>query len=80
VDVPFDVIGVLFRRGFGASSAGTVAFSFIHTNDMPVFFAGFLAILLHFSGFLFAAKCVKRRTESDRTLTIKSRLFSCESP
>jgi hypothetical protein len=37
VDVPFGVIGVLFRRGLPASSAGTVAFSFIHTNDMPVF-------------------------------------------
>jgi hypothetical protein len=37
VDVPFDVIGVLFRRGFAASSALSVAFSFIHTNDMPVF-------------------------------------------
>jgi hypothetical protein len=80
VDVPFAAIDVLFRRGLGASSAGTVAFSFIHTNDMPVSFAVFLAVVRRISGFLFAAKCVKRRTESDRTLTIKSRLFSCESP
>jgi hypothetical protein len=36
-DVPFGVIGVLFRRGFAASSASSVAFSFIHTNDMPDF-------------------------------------------
>jgi hypothetical protein len=33
--VPFNVIGVPFRRGVAASSVRTVAFSFIHTNDMP---------------------------------------------
>jgi hypothetical protein len=69
VDVPFGAIDVLFRRASGASSAGTVAFSFIHTNDMPVsgrFFAGFFAAVRPISGFLFAAKCVKRRTEADR--------------
>jgi hypothetical protein len=36
-DVPFGVIGVLFWRGQAASSAQSVSFSFIHTNDMPVF-------------------------------------------
>jgi uncharacterized protein YbaA (DUF1428 family) len=36
-DVPFGVIGVPFRRGQAASSASSVSFSFIHTNDMPVF-------------------------------------------
>jgi hypothetical protein len=36
-DVPFGVIGVPFQRGRAASSAGSVSFSFIHTNDMPVF-------------------------------------------
>jgi hypothetical protein len=36
-----------------ASSAGSVSFSFIHTNDMPAFL---------FSGFLFAPKCFKTRT------------------
>jgi hypothetical protein len=69
VDVPFGAIDVLFRRASGASSAGTVAFSFIHTKDMPVFcrfLAGFFAVCRRFSGFLFAAKCVKRRTETDR--------------
>jgi hypothetical protein len=42
--VPFGIIGVLFQRDFGpvwgqsaASSAGSVSFSFIHTNDMPLF-------------------------------------------
>jgi hypothetical protein len=34
---------VLFRRARAASSAGSVSFSFIHTNDMPLSFAGFLA-------------------------------------
>jgi hypothetical protein len=37
--VPFKVIGVPFRREAAASSARSVAFSFIHTNDMPGFFA-----------------------------------------
>jgi hypothetical protein len=37
--VPFKVIGVPFRREAGASSARSVAFSFIHTNDMPAFCA-----------------------------------------
>jgi hypothetical protein len=36
-DVPFDVIGVPFWRSLEASSAGSVAFPFIHTNDMPLF-------------------------------------------
>jgi hypothetical protein len=36
-DVPFTVIGVSFRRGGAASSAGSVSFSFIHSNDMPFF-------------------------------------------
>src|SRR5436190_9724423 len=36
-DVPLIVITVLFRRGEGASSAGSVAFSFIHTNGVPLF-------------------------------------------
>jgi uncharacterized protein YbaA (DUF1428 family) len=35
-DVPFGVIGVPFRRGVAASSAESVSFSFIHTNDMPI--------------------------------------------
>jgi hypothetical protein len=35
-DVPFTVINVSFRRGKPASSARSVSFSFIHTNDMPV--------------------------------------------
>jgi hypothetical protein len=54
-DVPFTVIGVLFRPAAAALSAGSVAFPFIHTNDMPVSFA--------FSGFPFADKCFKRRTQ-----------------
>src|SRR6185295_6220389 len=33
--VPFKVIDVPFRRDVAASSARSVAFSFIHTNDMP---------------------------------------------
>jgi hypothetical protein len=36
-DVPFGVIGVPFRRGQAASSASSVSFSFIHTDDMPGF-------------------------------------------
>jgi hypothetical protein len=36
-DVPFGVIGVPFRRLVAASSAESVSFSFIHTNDMPLF-------------------------------------------
>src|ERR1700727_739872 len=36
-DVPFGVIGVPFRRRKAASSVRSVAFSFIHTNDMPLF-------------------------------------------
>jgi lactate dehydrogenase-like 2-hydroxyacid dehydrogenase len=66
-----------------ASSAGSVSFSFIHTKDMPVFacfFAGScrftLPIFGAFSGFPFAAKCFKRRTEFERPLTINNRLFS----
>jgi hypothetical protein len=35
--VPFAAIGVPFRRARPASSAGSVSFSFIHTNDMPLF-------------------------------------------
>jgi hypothetical protein len=34
-NVPFGVIGVLFRARPAASSAGSVSFSFIHSNDMP---------------------------------------------
>jgi hypothetical protein len=34
--VPFNVIGVPFRRDVAASSAPSVAFSFIHTKHMPV--------------------------------------------
>jgi hypothetical protein len=58
-DVPFGVIGVPFRRGGPASSAGSVSISFIHTNDMPV------SML---SGFLFAGSCAKTRRHW--TLTI----------
>ena len=48
-DVPFTVIGVSFRRGMTRHHRpDPVAFSFIHTNDMPVF-----RVL---SGFPFAAK------------------------
>jgi hypothetical protein len=36
-DVPFAAIGVLFRRDIATSSAGSVSFSFIHTNVMPLF-------------------------------------------
>jgi hypothetical protein len=42
-DVPLTVIGVSFRRGMAASSAESVSFSFIHSNDVPVSLA--------FSGF-----------------------------
>jgi hypothetical protein len=35
-DVPFTFIGVPFRREAAASSAGSVSFSFIHTNVMPL--------------------------------------------
>jgi hypothetical protein len=35
-DVPFGVMAVLFRRAKAASSAGSVSFSFIHSNDVPV--------------------------------------------
>jgi hypothetical protein len=62
VDVPFGVIGVLLRRFGGSSSAGSVSFSFIHTNDMPVS-CRFLADFRRFSAFLFADKCFKRRTD-----------------
>jgi hypothetical protein len=51
VDVPFTVIGVSFRRGMAASSAESVSFSFIHSNDVPV--------SAPFCGFPFAAKCFK---------------------
>jgi hypothetical protein len=37
--VPFKVIGVPFRRDAAASSARSVAFSFIHTKGMPVTYA-----------------------------------------
>jgi hypothetical protein len=40
-DVPFGVMDVLFRRARVASSAGSVSFSFIHSNDMPVSLPGF---------------------------------------
>jgi hypothetical protein len=56
--VPFKVIGVPFRRGVAASSARYVAFSFIHTNDMPAYRA--------FSGFPFAEKCSKTPINRDR--------------
>jgi hypothetical protein len=86
-DVPFGVMGVLFRRANAASSAGSVAFSFIHTNGMPVLcrflwrlVADFFAVFPRISGFLFAAKCFKRRAETEASLTIKNRLFSCELP
>jgi hypothetical protein len=36
-NVPFGVMVVLFWPVGAASSARSVAFSFIHTNDMPVF-------------------------------------------
>jgi hypothetical protein len=55
--VPFKVIGVPFRRGATASSARYVAFSFIHTNDMPGSSA--------FSGFPFAEKCSKTPANRD---------------
>jgi hypothetical protein len=71
-DLPFKVIGVPFRRGVTASSARSVAFSFIHTNDMPAFRV--------FSGFPFAEKCSKTPANSGLALTIKYGLFSCESP
>jgi hypothetical protein len=77
--VPFGVMDVLFRRAKAASSAGSVSFSFIHSNDVPVS-CRFLCHLSVFSGFLFAAKCFKRRADSERPLTIKDRLFSCELP
>ncbi|MBX9651480.1 MAG: hypothetical protein K2X57_30945 [Xanthobacteraceae bacterium] len=54
-DVPFSVIIVSFRTAAAALSAGSVSFPFIHTKDMPVSFA--------FSGFPFADKCFKRRTQ-----------------
>jgi hypothetical protein len=44
VDVPFTVIGVSFRRGMAASSAQSVSFSFIHSNDVPVFTSSTLVI------------------------------------
>jgi hypothetical protein len=74
---------VLFRRAKAASWAGSVSFSFIHSNDMPVslpYSRRFLCRFAAFSGFLFAAKCFKRRAQSGRPLTIKDRLFSCELP
>jgi hypothetical protein len=68
-DVPFKVIGVPFRRGAAASSARSVAFFFIHTNDMPAFLA--------FSGFPLAEKCSKTPKNSGSALTI-TRAFSSE--
>jgi hypothetical protein len=60
--VPFEVIGVPFRRDAAASSARSVAFSFTHTNDMPGYFA--------FSSFPFAEKCSKTPAKSGLALTI----------
>jgi hypothetical protein len=64
------VISVPFRRGAAASSARSVAFSFIHTKGMPGYF--------RFSGFPFAEKCSKTPAKSGLALTIKYGLFSCE--
>jgi hypothetical protein len=61
--VPFKVIGVPFRRDAAASSARSVAFSFIHTNVMPGYF--------RFSGFPFDEKCSKTPAKSRSALTIK---------
>jgi hypothetical protein len=47
---------VLFRRAFGASSAGSVAIRFIHTNDMPR--------LPAFCRFLLPGKCSKTLTDA----------------
>jgi hypothetical protein len=58
-DVPFGVIGVPFRRGVAASSAESVSFSFIHSNDMPV--------LRKPSSFPFAGKCFKTLTKFGRS-------------
>jgi hypothetical protein len=52
-----------------ASSARSVAFSFIHTNDMPGLSA--------FSGFPFTEKCSKTARKSGLALTI-TRAFSSE--
>jgi hypothetical protein len=54
-DVPFTVIGVSFRRGMAASSAESVSFSFIHSNDVPV--------SASFSGFPSGSKCSKTRPQ-----------------
>jgi hypothetical protein len=63
------VIGVPLRCDVAASSARSVAFSFIHTNDMPAYLA--------FSGFPLAEKCSKTPTNSGLALTI-NRAFSSE--
>src|SRR5450631_2630252 len=64
--VPFGVIGVPFRRGRAASSAPSVSFSFIHTNDMPV---------LRTLPFPLSRKCFKTAPKSGLALTITGRLF-----
>jgi hypothetical protein len=71
-DVPFTVIGVSFRRGMAASSAESVSFSFIHSNDVPV-------------SHPFAVSPLRQnalRPGHNRAiaLTIIDRLFSCELP
>jgi hypothetical protein len=49
------LFGAVLAQG-AASSAVSVSFSFIHTNDMPA---------AAFSGFLSASKCFKTRPTTD---------------
>src|SRR6266480_2634375 len=74
-DVPSGVIGVPFRRGVAASSAGSVAFSFIHTNDMPVFLPVFLPVFGHVPGFPFVGKCFKTPTKSEIEINHERQVF-----
>jgi hypothetical protein len=72
VDVPLPVIGVSFRRGMAASSAESVSFSFIHSNDVPV--------SVPFPVSPKAQNALRPAHNRCVALTIIDRLFSCELP
>jgi hypothetical protein len=71
-DVPLTVIGVSFRCGMAGSSAESVSFSFIHSNDVPV--------SVSFPVSPQAQNALRPAHNRTNALTIIDRLFSCELP
>jgi hypothetical protein len=70
--VPLTVIGVSFRRGMPGSSAESVSFSFIHSNDVPV--------SARFPVSPQAQNALRPGHNRAIALTIIDGLFSCELP